>query len=172
MFSLGVCLYFLIFGVLPWKEQEPQQCADLIRTSNAPYDRLQNEAPVSDALKELALALLAKNPAKRPTSSMVLTHNIFLREIADRSAIGNMKLVAVTEKKLMESTSVTGTPRKRSKRSDAAAAPVPGITKFLQAPAPRIPLSYGAYGGELVQFKRERSKSESIWSPSKSTGSE
>src|SRR5438094_2327476 len=64
LFSLGVILYLLCSGVMPFSGSDPKEIIRKIRTGQ--YRPLQEIAPVPDRLAMLVERLLAPNPSLRP----------------------------------------------------------------------------------------------------------
>ena len=80
VWSLGVCLYIMIFGTVPFASKNIKELGELIKAGklefpdtlnskdkNQLYNHQQEVNPVSNDVKDLIKSLLQVNPGRRPT---------------------------------------------------------------------------------------------------------
>jgi serine/threonine-protein kinase len=83
MFSLGVVLYLLLSGEMPFTDREPKQIVKKIRAGQ--YKPLNEVAVVPDALAALVHRMLAPKPEDRPQRGQEVA--LTLNEIAKSSGV-------------------------------------------------------------------------------------
>ena len=72
IWSLGVCLYAMIFGTVPFKANNMSELHSLIK--KAKFTIKDDKVDISEDAKSLIRVLLEADPTKRPTINDVLNH--------------------------------------------------------------------------------------------------
>jgi cell cycle serine/threonine-protein kinase CDC5/MSD2 len=76
VWSLGVCMYIMLFGMCPWNDAPNRPVAQKIVADPLVFpEKLCTR--VSDASRDLLTQMLRKRPAERPTIRQVLAHRWF-----------------------------------------------------------------------------------------------
>ena len=74
IWSLGIIMYQLIYGVLPFKKNKEENLYN--KLINKDY-KFPEDIPVSNAAKDLIKQILVPNPIDRPKLDLILTHDFF-----------------------------------------------------------------------------------------------
>lgn len=76
IWSLGVCLYAMLFGTVPFKANNMGELHQLIMKAKYSFkeDVKNGESPLSEDVKNLIKHLLEPNPEKRITMKGILNH--------------------------------------------------------------------------------------------------
>ena len=74
IWAIGVILYYLIIGKLPFKSSNQEETEEKIKKVDYTYPK---DAIISDAAKDLISQILVKDPIKRPSLRQILMHDFF-----------------------------------------------------------------------------------------------
>ena len=74
IWSAGIVLYMMLSGKQPYESERMARLVEMITTLEKPPFMEQDLAQVSDDAKDLIEQMLKKDPASRPTASLVLQH--------------------------------------------------------------------------------------------------
>jgi len=80
MWSLGIVLYALCYGHVPWSDPDPLRCARMVTATT--QLELPADPPRDGDLKQIIQALTARDPNMRPTCDDILFHP-YIRAKAD-----------------------------------------------------------------------------------------
>lgn len=91
LWSIGVLLYILLSGYLPFGGDDPAQVFDKILQAKVTFKQ-KEWSSVSDEAKDLVQQLLTRDRRKRITASKAINHAWFTKEAKSESSVGAQKL--------------------------------------------------------------------------------
>lgn len=87
LWAVGVSLFALVFGTVPWYDTSPPALFEKIRETVVEFP-----AKIDEDLEELLRSMLAKDLKKRPDIATIREHRWVVKESTDRTEVPEFKL--------------------------------------------------------------------------------